>query len=151
MTRNDNRILFRAPAGLFQWLAGRARRGGGGSVGLQARYELETWQAAQAAELARIPFTAAQLACLAGLLADVTPATSPGRLGTAYLEVLTELHDPQPGSRYDRRLLDDLLTPLSTAGPAADAALFNALDRWRHNGLPATTDGFTAVGFRCTG
>lgn len=151
-----HRVQARVSSATAEWLADRATRMGTKSSHVQAKIELELWRTALAAELRRIPLTTAEAACLADVLNSpvMAPALSAGPVSHMYAEaceafrLARETPVPSQASYASQWGIDEqsLLDRLGRLGPTADHALRDAISRWWQHDLPATADGFAAVG-----
>lgn len=125
----------------YAWLAGRAERSNTKSVGLRLQIELDLWRETLNAELARQKWTQGELNIISGCYtrphSDTVPAVGfvadgimRGRAGQE------DFDDPVWVALVDKAL---------RLGPAADAALTDAMDRWWY-GIGPDSFSFERVG-----
>lgn len=156
----DDRVAVRIEGQTKAFLESRARRLGDAGIGTQARAELELWQSALAAELARVQLTLPQACFLANVvlmspeIAVIDPLDSGNLVGALWVGCYDAFRRIPPGesSLADTWNIDEqaLLDYLRTLGPTADHALYDALSRWRDMNLDQTVDGFARAGLRVT-
>lgn len=140
------------------WLESRARRAlTGQGIGSRAATELDAWRGVLAAELARTAWTLDEATVLASIVAGSMLNEGIGSiLAYEVLDALAPGEDRVNGTGVPRSygvdvglpLLDEsaLLAKVHRLGPAADAALRDALSRWWDEDQPSTVEGFGAVG-----
>jgi len=162
MTETANpRIQARLPEYLATWLTGRSELMGTGSHNQQAVMELGLWQTALEHELRRIRLTLPQARAIAAVcndrtLAPTITASGPGQVFAACYDAFRiareRTHLPDMSSYAAQFGIDEqaLLDYLGSLGPAADAALRDALARWWRDDHEDTVEGFARVGLRVT-
>ena len=151
----DGRVQYRAKDADRDFLLDRARRMGDPSPHQQAHTELRLWRELAAAELRRIRLTFHQAQCITSIRGGwlLTTELAPG-LSLVFLSCQEAFHNarttPWETPYAERFDIDEtaLLDYLRTLGPAADHALRDALNRWHHEQLPATAEGFTQAGLQ---
>jgi hypothetical protein len=160
----DNRLQVRIDDNLTEWLARRAflmhNGGDPDSPAVQARIELGLWKAALDLELRRIRLTLPQarviIAVCNTLTLDAAIGAGPGLVYAACYDAfrIAREKDRLGISSYAAQYgIDEqeLLDYLGGLGPAADAALRDAITRWwEDDGREDTVDGFGKVGLRVT-
>jgi hypothetical protein len=161
MTVNP-RLQIRLPdtAPLAAWLDSRSERMHTGSRSRQAATELGLWQSALLLELRRIRLTLPQARTVAAVcsswMLDATVAGGPGLVFAECYDAfrIAREKDPLGVSSYGAQFgIDEqeLLDYLGGLGPAADAALRDAITRWwEDDGREDTVEGFARVGLRVT-
>lgn len=160
----DALIQFRADSALDEWLARRAtlmHNGGTPASGnVQARLELGLWKATLDLELRRIRLTLPQARVVAAVCntwsLDATIGAGPGLVFAEVYDAFRIAREKDHlgissyGAQYG---IDEqaLLDYLGSLGPAADAALRDAITRWwEDDGREDTVAGFEKVGLRVT-
>ena len=159
----DNRLQVRIDGNLAAWLATRAglmhNGGSPDSPALQARIELGLWQSVLHLELRRIRLTLPQARVIAavcnGWLLDAAIAGGPGLVFAECYDAfrIAREKDSLGISSYAAQYgIDEqaLLDYLGSLGPAADAALRDAIVRWWEDDREDTVEGFDKVGLRVT-
>jgi hypothetical protein len=148
----DNRLQFRAPLDLRDWLEQRAVHAGRDESNDQrAKTELDLWREVLGLELQRTGWTLEELSCLTDILANTRPSTRPGWTGQAYneLEAARTTDAAAMNARYGADFLGQLAGKLRQLCVAGDIALVDAIRRWYGDeDLGRDRDGYTAVGFR---
>lgn len=152
--KQDNRIQFRAEPHLLNWLRSRAERySTGGSIHLQAEHDLIVLRELFAAEKRQLRFSVSDL----NALADLTQATAftagdygAGTLAAELADALS-LAATYPDDEEDISAkwgVDGaaLLDNLRQLGPAAEAALIDALAERRQTSAELNVAGWRSVG-----
>lgn len=151
----DNRLQFRAPLDLRDWLEQRAVHAGREESNDQrAKTELDLWREVLGLELQRTGWTLEELSCLTDVLANTRPGTRPGWTGQAYneLETARTTDAAAMNARYGTDFLGQLSEKLRQLCTAGDIALVDAIRRWHDKeDLGRDRDGYAAVGFRVAG
>lgn len=141
-------IQFRPSAGLREWLTGRAGRQlvRPTSLGKAAEAELELWRQAMRQELARTPFTAAELTVIAGIANTTSVIADSPSVRFEVVDTLTRHPDAWNIAPVD---VDALIAKVNQIGPTEDLAIADALARF-HAGDDDSCDTETwrALGFR---
>lgn len=155
-SRLDNRINYRLEDDDLQWLLSRTERMHQPSQHVAGRVELLMWRMVLRGELGRIRLTTAQARCLADVYAGSALDAAVGTpLGLVYAEAydafrLARRHGGEVSSYGRKHGIDEqaLLDLLADLGPAADAALRDALNRWWQDSDTHTgdADSFRRVG-----
>lgn len=151
----DNRLTFRAPLDLRDWLEQRAVHAGRHESNDQrAKAELDLWREVLGLELRRTGWTLDELSCLTDVLANTRPGTRLGWTGQAYneLDAARTTDAAVMNARYGAEFLGQLSGKLRQLCTAGDIALVDAICRWRDDErLGRDRDGYAAVGFRVAG
>lgn len=131
-----------------EWLEGRAERAmRPEGLSARTRIELQLWQTALRAELARLRWTLSEL----GMIADICNGTVvPDALGRLVAAEVGDAIGADPGIWGDKWGTDEdaLLARLLQLGPTADHALMDAVAAWWATRADHTVDGWASVGVR---
>jgi len=142
-------IQFASTPDLTEWLEGRsARTMSPRSTGQRARTELGMWRDVLSAELGRQRWTLTEISALASEHNGTIPFDGvPVGVGFAAGAMLESFHHEPGIYGVDQASMTAKLMDL---GPAADAALVDALARWWDGECENTVEGWASVGVTVT-